>query len=314
MLRIHFTELDLARTRLAAAPDPLWELASSLHRFQTRRGRWAYAQWHRAAVPRLRERELGGIVRRLLIPACPRASYFPDFLTPREGSEGLDAGLDAVLATPRQRVLRELSRVEPVGVDQPSLLRLADAEERGMLVKALRAYHEAVIEPYSECMQDLIDGERVVRARALLEGGIDGLLRSFAPEMRWRPPVLELVHHVSDRSVHLRGRGLLLIPSYFCWHNPVTVAHAELPQVLVYPLQHPRPHEPRSREDSPTLRALLGSTRAVMLAGCAVGATSSELARTTGMSPGSVSFHTRALRDAGLILEAGATRARHSTP
>ncbi|MET7617980.1 helix-turn-helix domain-containing protein [Streptomyces sp. NPDC005408] len=241
-------------------------------------------------------------MHRLLIPACPRASYFPDFLTPSQSSEGLEAGLEAVLAAPRRRVLQELSRVEQAGSDQPSLLRLADTEERGLLVKALRAYHGAVIEPYQESMQDLIDRERVVRARALLEGGVEGLLRSFAPEMRWRPPVLEVVHHVSDRAVHLQGRGLLLIPSYFCWQNPVTFADAQLPQVLVYPLQHPRPHEPRSSEASPTLRALLGSTRAVMLAGCVAGATSSELVRATGMSPGSVSFHTRALRDAGLIL------------
>jgi DNA-binding transcriptional ArsR family regulator len=142
----------------------------------------------------------------------------------------------------------------------------------------------------------------VVRARALLEGGVEGLLRSLAPEMRWRPPVLEVVHHIGDADVHLRGRGLLLIPSYFCWHHPVAVADAELPQVLVYPLRHPRPSEPRSSDATPTLRALLGGTRAVMLAGCAAGATASELARATGMSPGSVSFHTRALRDAGLIL------------
>lgn len=31
MLRIHFSEVDLARTRLAAAPDPLWEISTRGH-------------------------------------------------------------------------------------------------------------------------------------------------------------------------------------------------------------------------------------------------------------------------------------------
>ncbi|CAM5243118.1 hypothetical protein SMICM304S_07027 [Streptomyces microflavus] len=40
MLRIHFTDADLARTRIATAPDPVWEIAVSLHRLQSRKGRW----------------------------------------------------------------------------------------------------------------------------------------------------------------------------------------------------------------------------------------------------------------------------------
>lgn len=35
MLRIHFSDGDLARTRVAAAPDPVWEIAASLHRLQS---------------------------------------------------------------------------------------------------------------------------------------------------------------------------------------------------------------------------------------------------------------------------------------
>ncbi|MFD4233168.1 hypothetical protein [Streptomyces sp. NPDC058542] len=43
MLRIHFSDVDLARTRLAPAPDPLFEIAASMHRLQSSRGRWAHA-------------------------------------------------------------------------------------------------------------------------------------------------------------------------------------------------------------------------------------------------------------------------------
>ncbi|WP_410660056.1 ArsR/SmtB family transcription factor [Amycolatopsis sp. lyj-112] len=31
-----------------------------------------------------------------------------------------------------------------------------------------------------------------------------------------------------DRDLHLRGRGLRLVPSYFCWDTPVALADDEL--------------------------------------------------------------------------------------
>ncbi|MGV9316584.1 ArsR/SmtB family transcription factor [Streptomyces sp. NPDC003691] len=301
MLRIHFTEADLARTRRASGPDPLWETVLSLHRLQTRQGRWAFAEWHRATTQRLTRRGLGPLVRTLLLPALPRARYFPDFLTPPEASEGLRAGLEAILATPRTRALAELGRVAGTHSDQARLRRLADAEGRAALVDALHVYHSEAIAPYTEHIASRLGGERALRTRTMLDGGIDGLLAGLAPAMRWRPPVLELLHHTRSGDIHLDGRGLTLIPSYFCWHNPVTIADPHLPQVLVYPLLHPPALTPPSAEPRPALGKLIGRSRAGILAACASGATSTELVQATGLSAGSVSLHTRALREAGII-------------
>ncbi|GGX93214.1 ArsR/SmtB family transcription factor [Streptomyces fructofermentans] len=300
MLRIHFTEVDLARTRLASRPDPLWEIASSLHRFQTRRGRWAYSGWYRSAAQRLTESGLAPTVRSLLLPAFPRAAYYPDFLTPPEAQEGLAAGLDAILATPRDRVLREVSLVAGAA-RHPWLPRLAEPEQRRTLTDALRAYHEAAVKPYEELMQARIDADRAVRARAFLDGGAEGLLASLAPRMRWRPPVLEVEHHMVGGDLRLDGRGLMLLPSYFIWHSPVTLADPGLPPVLVYPLLHKARPDPERDEGQPALDVLLGRTRTAVLLASAQGATSTEAARAAGVSPTTVSFHTRALRDAGLI-------------
>ncbi|MFE2979054.1 hypothetical protein [Streptomyces sp. NPDC059258] len=85
MLRIHFNDADLARTRLAPAPDPLFEVAASMHRLQSGRGRWAYAGWYRAARQDLRERGFERALRGVLLPLYPRAAYYPDFLTPSSG-------------------------------------------------------------------------------------------------------------------------------------------------------------------------------------------------------------------------------------
>lgn len=122
--------------------------------------------------------------------------------------------------------------------------------------------------------------------------------------MRWRPPVLEADYPV-DKEVHLRGRGLLLIPSYFCRRTPVALADASLPPTLVYPARIP---EPRSAPlTGPTharleaLARLLGHTRAAVLESLGRSCTTSELARRAGVSLSSASEHAAVLRNAGLI-------------
>lgn len=300
MLRIHFSDLDLARTHLAAEPDPMWEIASSLHRFQTRRGRWAHERWHTRAVHALRDTTLGRAVRTLLMPLYPRAEYFPDFLTPGEAGEGLDAGLDAILALPEGRVTREIAHLDPHRGAAAMLRDLPAPRQRRVLTKTLRAYHQVVIEPVAGEMRAMLDGERAFRSRHLLDGGVEGLLRGLGPAFEWRAPVLTVLDHVDDRDLHLDGRGLRLVPSYFCWQQPVTLADPSLSQVLVYPLSRTAAeHVAASSERA--LAALIGGSRALVLAACAAGATTSEIARRVGMSAGTASYHTRTLREAGLI-------------
>ncbi|WP_330456399.1 helix-turn-helix domain-containing protein [Streptomyces sp. NBC_00820] len=305
MLRIHFSAEDLARTRVASAPHPLWEIAASLHRFQTPAGRWAYAHWYRTARERLREAGLEGVVRQVLLPLFPRASYWPDFLTPLEGADGLEAGLEAILATPPDRVAAELAALTRVSRVPARLGRLPGREARGELVGILRAYHRTVIEPHEEWVHESVHTERMRLARHLLDGGAEGLLEGLGPAMRWRHPRLEIDTYPTEHDIRLRGRGLLLIPSYFCWKGPVSLADPGLPPVLVYSLHHKVPTGPArtaaEAAGSPSLEALLGRARAAVLRATAAGATTTEAARRAGVTPATATHHTAALRDAGLI-------------
>lgn len=299
VLRIHFTHEDFTRLRVAGTPDPLWEIACSLHRLQTTRGRWAYADWYRTTRDTLAGTGLGAAVRRLLIPVLPRASYFPDCLTPYEAVDGLDRGLAAIVDTPPARVAQEVSRLDRLGAAPPWAPRLVERGTREELVRAMRAYHEAVIAPHHDRVCAAIAGERALWARRTLDSGIDGLLAGLSPVMRWHSPVLH-VDYVEDRDLYLDGRGLRLVPSYFCWQLPISMADGALPPVLVYPLADSRPPAAAPAADAP-LAALLGGTRAAALRSLAVGATTSELARFLGVSPSTATHHTTVLRDAGLI-------------
>lgn len=300
MLRIHFTAADLARTKVAQGPDPLWETALSLHRIQTRTGRWAHAEWYRAARRRLHEMGLDKVLRTMLVPMFPRAAYYPDFLNPQEASEGLGAGLTAILDTSSARVRREVQLLALVTGAPTWTARLAERETRQEFTRALRMYHEAVLAPYGERMSARIDAERAARCRSLLDGGVDGLLNGLRPVMRWRPPVLEVHYPARDRDLYLQGRGLLLVPSYFCWNTPMALADPGLPPVLVYPTAHDPLPAPAGAPGAP-LSVLLGRTRAMVLRATVNGATTGELARAAGVSSSAASQHTTALRDAGLI-------------
>jgi DNA-binding transcriptional ArsR family regulator len=302
MLRVHFTADDLARVRVAAAPDPLWEIATSFQALITEDAPLLFGEWRRQLRPRLRA------VDGLLAALLPARGYFPDFLTPDlRGCSDLPGALDAVLATPRARLRADLARLAaspararplPAGVQA---LADGDPEVLRRLGAALRAYHRLALAPFWSGVRAQVDADRAVRARAVLEGGTDGLLAGFRPVLRWRPPVLEADYPV-HRDLHLAGRGLLLQPSFFCVRRPLTLVADELTPVLVYPIQHALGWARASDEGGAQLGALIGRTRAAILEDVVTGRTTGELAERFGISGAAVSQHTAVLRRAGLLL------------
>ncbi|MFE4665450.1 ArsR family transcriptional regulator [Streptomyces sp. NPDC056716] len=301
MLRVHFTDADLARTRMGAVSDPLWDIAISLHRLQTRQGRWAHAEWYRSVRVRLRGQGLERAVRRVLLPLYPRAAYFPDFLTPFAASEGLDPGLEAVLAAPAPRVRAEIGTLDLVVGAPAWAAGLGERAAREDLVRLLRAYHDTAIAPYEDQVHARIEAERAARARAIRDGGVEGMLAGLGPWARWERPVLHTDYQPSvDRDLYLGGRGILLVPSYFLLQRPLSFADPGLPPVLVYPLVHEAPATAAVRERA-ALAALLGPARAAALRAVAHGATTGEIARAAGVSASAASRHATVLRDAGLI-------------
>ncbi|MEV6029512.1 helix-turn-helix domain-containing protein [Nonomuraea sp. NPDC052116] len=306
MLRIHFTSEDLARTRIATTADPLWEIALSMYRLMGRRGGSAFAVWRSRTRHDLARTGGTAAVRRVLAPLFPStSSYFPDFLTPPDGVLGLDAGVDAVLSTPRRLLRRELDKLAGRTGTPSWAWGLADGRRDAFhdLRHGLHTYFDTAIAPYWPDIHSMVDADRAVRGRAFLDGGAGGMLAGFRPIMRWEPPVLSMDHPV-DRDVHLGGRGVVLIPSYFCWGAPVPLADPELPQVLVYPIQRVQPSA--ATKELPTSGApvarLLGPTRAAILRATVDGATTGELARRQRIHASGVSQHTKVLREAGLIV------------
>ncbi|MEV6648817.1 winged helix-turn-helix domain-containing protein [Amycolatopsis sp. NPDC051371] len=237
----------------------------------------------------------------LLAALAPAAPYFPDFLTPPEASRGLTEGLAALFATPRVELRAQLTRLDAVAPVPEWVRPLADGD-RDLLTEitaALARYHDAMLGPCFELVQGAIDADRSLRAQQFLTGGIEAMLAGIGPVARWRRPVLE-VEHAVDQDLYLEGRGLRLVPSFFCGRTACTLADPALPPVLIYPIDASC-RWTQAGNNGRSLKVLIGATRAAVLAAIGTGTTTTRLARCVGTSPASASRHTTVLRDCGLI-------------
>ncbi|MFC4591856.1 winged helix-turn-helix domain-containing protein [Sphaerisporangium corydalis] len=300
-MRIHFTADDLTRVSLAGEPDPLWEVLLSRFRLRDRVRPAAFTPWlaELRAHPERNARIKAGA--RFLDVLAPPAPYFPDFLTPREAGGGLADGLEAILRTPKGRLADELcllaARHPLPGWVRP--LAEGDVTTLTALCDGLRTYYEAAIAPCESLVRSSLAAERACRSASLLDAGVEGLLTGMSPLMSWKPPVLE-VAYVVDKELRLDGRGLRLVPSYFCQRVPVSLADPRLEPVLIYPIEH------RHRWSSATagcrdLAALMGRNRSAVLSALDHCTTTTQLARRLQISPAAASRHTMVLREAGLI-------------
>jgi DNA-binding transcriptional ArsR family regulator len=306
MLKIIFSSEDILRTRVASAADAVWELVLSLHLLQGRGSEPLLLEWRRAVARALRTASDAEQFR-LLFALNPPRGYFPDFLTPYASRDGFEAGLAAVRRTPVDMLRRDLTLL----AEENPLPAPADALARGEpevlrhLTDSMARYRALAVDPYWSRIQAAVEADRARRARAMLDGGPEGLLDSLRPSMRWTGEVLEVLDYPDTRDLRLDGRGLLLVPSFFCARTPVALLDPTLPPVLVYPVDRLGGLAAvleADDADRDALAALIGRTRAAVLAAAENGCTTGEVARRLNISAAAASQHASVLRRSGLLV------------
>jgi DNA-binding transcriptional ArsR family regulator len=303
VLRIHFSAADLVRTRVGTRLDPMWELVLSVH--QVARPEQYFGSWSKLARRRLAQARL---IRdaELLATLTPARGYFPDFLTPAALPTEFEAGVETVLSTSKQRLRAEVGRLDGGRGAGPWLDDVAAGRPAALnrLGVAMRRYHRTVLVPHVDQAAEITGRWVTGLAHRTLAHGVDAVLSRLGPTTRWQAPVLEIDYPVT-RDLHLEGRGLSLVPTFFGINHPITLADPNLRPVLVYPVsREPFWRPDRAAADQPqadALSELLGPTRAAVLRALDTELTTSALAARTSTSPSSVSRHTAVLRRSGLI-------------
>jgi DNA-binding transcriptional ArsR family regulator len=322
VLRIHLSPHDIATLRLLPSLGPLGETLHSTAALRRKPDSVALSTWQRKV-----HRTLDTGLRRLPAAITRTHSHlalagFTDMRAEPVRREFATAA-NAVLAADRERARTEAAaHVEPGECLQPELRALA--LECGIPVRLLHqicAYHRSVIAPVWGIVRAQHANDRTSRTRTMLEQGIEGLLNTLHPRVRWNSPTLTLLDNAAG-EIHLDGRGLALAPSFFL-RKPVLLrdpAASGGMAVLIYPIRLDPTGPVDIRTATEAQRAigkLLGRTRAQTLAAIASGtSTTGDIARRIGVSAAAVSQHLNVLRDARLIVthRHGADSAHSITP
>jgi DNA-binding transcriptional ArsR family regulator len=294
VLQLRFSAQDLLHVRFGSAPAPLLELglaAASLQRTDSPATFGAWRRQLRHALP---------VQARALFSLVPPNGAGPLFLDPV--SEGLDEGVDSVLASPPGVVAGELRRVCPAYRPVTGWVQaLADRDRRAWrtLEGALRSGHRAVLREHWPRVQAGTAADLDWRGRLQRAQGTGAALASLWPGSSWTGSTLNIPYPRSAEVV-LSGQGLTLMPSTVWTGQPLLGVDEDGRPLLVYPAVTPLPliEEPRGPD---RLDALLGRTRAAVLRSAAQPRTTTDLAVDLLISPASASQHARTLRESGLL-------------
>ncbi|MGW2629906.1 winged helix-turn-helix domain-containing protein [Streptomyces chattanoogensis] len=306
-IRVHFTSDDFARVRFAPRPAPLQELNVALMKMCLPDEELLFGRWRRRLL-----RSLPAAAAPLgdLVPGAS-APLFIDIFTAT-----LEEGFDAVRATPPSLLRSELERVyahHPASA--PPWIRdlhQGDPDAWHLLRRAQQAAFDTALRPVWPLIQDLHQAEFTRHAVAVAEHGVGSALAQLGLDSQLVGNIWQLGGGTAcrDRDIDLRGRGLVLVPTFHWTGRPLLSDLPGRPLYLTYPAGTGLPLTPTgARGADDALSAVLGRTRVEILQRLADAHTTSDLARRLGVSNATASAHAAALRGAGLITTVRAGRA-----
>jgi DNA-binding transcriptional ArsR family regulator len=311
--RLQLNNADLGKLKVSPGWGPFTESLLSLRLLRRRQRCVVGEDWRRTVSGRLRPETT------MLLALAPAAPLI-DLHTVVGGARSIQEALERLEGAPTEQMRSELSclplrhgDVAPWVRAWVRALRDGSTHARRVLVELVREYYECAVEPSWTAMQAALTAEQARCGQTLVKGGLDRLLATLHPKIRWQPPFLgvDTTHVPGQRrtSCVLDGRSLVLVSSIFCLDGPHVLrstADQTAPDVLIYPAVRTNEDaaslQPSGLAPTPSaLERLLGRTKAAALAVVADTCTTSELAALTGVTPPTASHHATVLRDAGLI-------------
>lgn len=307
-MTIRLAPEDLSRVRFAFSP--LQEAVMSMRALADPGRHVVHLPWVERTLEALKRPDTEESSGFAFAIACGDG-YVPDFLTPTPTTPlpTFEAEMARLSETPPETVEEEVRRfVGKVSSLDPDQKRVVDrylADPAGSLkhlVDTLVLYHEVAIAPHWARMRALLEGDVLRRAQTLAFGGPEALFSDLHRSVRYRDGLLEVDKECLQAEVRPSGRGLMLVPSVFAWPRLYAIVEPPWQPTLVYP---PRGTAklwlPSPERAGDALAAALGAGRASVLKSLLVPRTTTEVARQTGTSPGTVSEHLSRLRRAGLV-------------
>lgn len=310
----------LGRTRFAVSPAP--EVLSALA-WQTR----PHPPRH---VGRWLGRAADGVDPHLLLLLTDLAgsghAYAPDFLTPApvSRSAGIDDVVEAIATTDAETIDYHLDIGFAGRAVRPDVVAQFASEEAyrqwrrplpASVAHLLRQGHDVLARAAANAMatwfdvalssdwadvRAILDDDIAYRGDRMVHEGSTSLLEDLDPSMAWDGNGVVL-DRPFDGDIDWEHDGLLLLP---CSSQRGVNFSAEDPDPprIVYPARGTASLSgPPTVTAPPELRELIGETRAVLLSLLAEPGPTSRLARASGWSQATVSYHLGILARSGLV-------------
>jgi DNA-binding transcriptional ArsR family regulator len=293
---------DLSLVRFA--PSPMWEVVTSFRVLREPGLYPVHGPWFDQVRPRL---AATGLLNGRLAALIHVNSYIPDFLNPppADSAPTLAGELEAIAATPAEQVNTDLDILEEKhGPGGPFVRRLREDPETAIpeLVAEIEQYWETALAPYWARIKTVLEADVFHRARQVAEHGAVKLFNELHPDLSWTGGTIQMLHRQRVLCRDDNAPGLVLVPSAFAWGKVLTRAWpGDVPQLCYGARGVGTLFERRAAEPSESIAAVIGRSRALLLAELEAPASTTELASRTGMSAGGVSEHLTALRGAGMV-------------
>jgi DNA-binding transcriptional ArsR family regulator len=270
-MKIYFTLDDLTHSSMVATVGPWVESTFALHNLGCGKGA-DFQQWResvRAEYPEL-ARRCEDLTRRY--PSLPE--------------------------------LLGLFRGPWAGDDTQAALRSGSHSAE---FETLRELYRVVVRPSWEHVAGYLEEVRNVRGRTVITSGMERLLGSLHPRLYWESPVM-MVRDGTDREIHLSGRGIVLVPSFFLSDKDCVLLDGcsltGSKRALAFSVSATMKPEQDEVEQGREIGDLIGHTRSAALQALTDSCTTGELSRRLSISLAGASQHTTVLRRAGLITTA----------
>ncbi|MEK8108061.1 hypothetical protein NKG94_29500 [Micromonospora sp. M12] len=142
-------------------------------------------------------------------------------MTPFDGLESVDAGLEAIRATSVGRVRAEMTTAYADTTVSPLRRRFAqaDPEVLDLFGRAVRTWFDAVLAPQWAELVSAYRQQVTCASQRLAQHGLAALFAGLHPAIRWREPMLE-IRTWWGGDVPGTGHGLILLPSPLAGPRP----------------------------------------------------------------------------------------------
>jgi DNA-binding transcriptional ArsR family regulator len=294
MLRYLLTEDDVGSVRFGISP--LCELGLSLRAIREPARFPLQLGWLRRtedARARLDLRTLSGLIDERM--------WTPDFLNPRPSSPltRIEDEFAGLLQTPPEVFRRDLIAVHG---QVPDVFAGSTSASLRRIARALRQLWETCFEPYWPRMRAVLEADVVYRGRQIAQAGVATMLNGLSERIEYDKGVVAVrLHDPADRTIAIDGNGLTLVPTMFTRRASAPVGDG--PPMIMYSARGQGALWEAEHVANPAaVVAVLGQTRANLLAALGDPASSTELGVRLGVTASAVNQHLRVLRDAGLLV------------